>query len=130
VHNHGINPDCYTYKRRPVKLMFVQGFSNPNDAIAAEKKIKGWSKKKKEALFEGEWNKIHELAKCKNMTSHVYYKKSSFDSAKDDMPLTLFRMKKRVSRLVLPKIQYIHANLRRKKYGNKPEHSVSVVEFS
>ncbi len=73
-HNHGINPDCYTYKRRPVKLMFVQNFSNPKDAIAAEKQTKGWSRKKKEALFQGDWNKIHELAKCKDSTSHVHHK--------------------------------------------------------
>ncbi len=83
-HNHGINSDCYTYKRRPVQLMFVQDFSNPKDAIAAEKQIKSWSRKKKEALFQGDWNKIHELAKCKNSTSHVHLKKLSLDSARDD----------------------------------------------
>ena len=74
-HNHGINPNCYTHKRRPVKLMFVQDFSNPKDAITAEKQIKSWSRKKKEALFHGDWNKIHDLAKCKNSTSHVHHKK-------------------------------------------------------
>ena len=83
-HNHGINPDCYTYKRRPVKLMFVQDFSNPKDAIAAEKQIKGWSRKKKESLFQDDWNKIHELAKCENSTSHIHHKKPSLDSARDD----------------------------------------------
>ncbi|MBC8552369.1 MAG: GIY-YIG nuclease family protein [Candidatus Brocadiales bacterium] len=83
-HNHEINPDCYTYKRRPVKLMFVQDFSNPKDAIAAEKQTKSWSRKKKEALFQGDWNKIHELAECKNNTSHVNHKKLSLDSARDD----------------------------------------------
>ena len=75
-HNHGINPDCYTYKRRPVKLMFAQDFSNPKDAITAEKQIKGWSRKKKKALFQGDWNKIHELAKCRNSTSHVHHNKA------------------------------------------------------
>lgn len=74
-HNHGINPTCYTYKRRPVQLMFIQDFSNPKDAIAAEKQIKSWSRKKKEALFQGDWNKIHELAKCSNSTAHVHHKK-------------------------------------------------------
>jgi putative endonuclease len=74
-HNHGINPDCYTYKRRPVKLMFIQDFSNPKDAITDEKQIKGWSREKKEVLFQGDWNKIHESAKCKNSTSHINYKK-------------------------------------------------------
>ena len=57
-HNHGINSGCYTYKRRPVKQMFIQDFSNPKAAIEAEKQIKVWSRKKKEVLFEGNWNKI------------------------------------------------------------------------
>lgn len=83
-HNQGINPDCYTYKRRPVKLMFVQDFNNPINAIAAEKQIKGWNRKKKEALFNDDWNQIHELAKCKNQTSHLNNKKLSFDFAQDD----------------------------------------------
>lgn len=83
-HNHGINPDCYTYKRRPVQLMFVQDFTNPKDAITAEKQIKGWSRKKKEALFQDDWNKIHELSECKNSTSHVHHNKLSIDSARDD----------------------------------------------
>lgn len=74
-HNHGTNPDCYTYKKRPVKLMFDQDFSNPKDAITAEKQIKGWSRKKKEALFQGAWNKIQDLAKCKNSTFHVHHEK-------------------------------------------------------
>jgi predicted GIY-YIG superfamily endonuclease len=32
--------------------MFIQDFSNPKEAIAAEKQIKGWSRKKKEVLFQ------------------------------------------------------------------------------
>lgn len=56
--------------------MFIQGFSNPKDAIAAEKQIKGWSRKKKETLFQCDWNKIHDLAKCKNSTSHIHHKKA------------------------------------------------------
>ena len=55
--------------------MFIQDFSNPKDAITAEKQIKGWSREKKEVLFQGDWNKIHESAKCKNSTSHINYKK-------------------------------------------------------
>ncbi len=83
-HNQGINPKCYTYNRLPVKLMYFDKFDNPNDAIAAEKQLKGWSRKKKEALFERNWDRIHELAKCRNITSHLNYNKSSLDSARDD----------------------------------------------
>jgi len=82
-HNQGIDPNCYTYSRRPVILKFVQCFNNPVDAISAEKQIKKWSRKKKEALINSDWNRLHELAKCKNETSHVNYK-SSLVSARDD----------------------------------------------
>ncbi len=64
--------------------MFVQNFLNPKDAITAEKQIKGWSRKKKEALFQGNWNKIHELAKCSNSTAHDNHERPSFDSAQGD----------------------------------------------
>ncbi len=73
-HNHGIHTDCYTYKRHPVKPVFIQYFSNPKDAIAEEKQLKNWSRKKKEILFQSNWNKIYELAKCKNSTSHVHHR--------------------------------------------------------
>jgi putative endonuclease len=55
----------YTSKRRPVILKYFQRFQNINDAIAFEKQIKGWSRKKKEALFEGNWVEIKRLAKFK-----------------------------------------------------------------
>jgi putative endonuclease len=64
--------------------MFIQDFSNPKDAITVEKQIKGWSRKKKEALFLNNWNKIHELAKCKNSSSHDNHKRPPFDSAQGD----------------------------------------------
>jgi putative endonuclease len=62
-HNSGTNPGAYTYKRRPVHLVFYEGFLNPNAAIAFEKKIKGWSRKKKEALISGDFEKLKVLSK-------------------------------------------------------------------
>ncbi len=55
----------YTYKRRPVKLVWNEPFANRDDAKAAEKQIKGWSRAKKEALIDGDWNLISRLARCK-----------------------------------------------------------------
>jgi len=37
----------FTSKYNINKIIFYQEFSNPNDAIAAEKKIKGWTRRKK-----------------------------------------------------------------------------------
>ncbi|MBI3619095.1 GIY-YIG nuclease family protein [Candidatus Peregrinibacteria bacterium] len=62
-HQNGINPDCYTFSRRPVELVYSAWFTNVFEAIHWEKQIKRWSRKKKEALIRGEWQKIQECAK-------------------------------------------------------------------
>jgi len=56
----------YTSTRLPIELVFSQEFENINDAIKAERQIKGWSKKKKDALINGDFELLHELAKCSN----------------------------------------------------------------
>lgn len=83
-HEIGVDIKCYTYKRRPFILVFHEVFNNPIDAISAEKQIKGWSRKKKEALINRDFNLLKELAVCKNESTHLNYLKSSFDSAQDD----------------------------------------------
>jgi putative endonuclease len=61
-HETGAYPG-YTSTRRPVRLVWSEHFDRITDAIAVERKIKGWSRAKKEALINGDWSKIHELAK-------------------------------------------------------------------
>ena len=39
-------------------------------AIEYEKQLKGWTKSKKIALINNDLNLLHELASCKNETSH------------------------------------------------------------
>jgi predicted GIY-YIG superfamily endonuclease len=46
-HQAGVFVD-YTARRRPVKLVFHQHFERIEDAIAAERRIKGWRREKKE----------------------------------------------------------------------------------
>lgn len=72
-HNEGIDPNGYTFKRRPVELVFVEAFQIFQQAISLEKQIKGWSRKKKEALIEQNWEKLKELSVCQNPTSHTRY---------------------------------------------------------
>lgn len=43
----------YTSGRLPVKLVFSERFSDISQAIRFEKQVKGWSRKKKEALING-----------------------------------------------------------------------------
>jgi len=57
-----------------VKLIWVSDLLEANLAIELEKQIKGWSRKKKEALINGEWDKLKENSKCNNYSSHKYFK--------------------------------------------------------
>ena len=61
-HNAGFG-GRYTEKRRPVVLVWAEPFERYTDAFAAERKIKGWSRAKKEALIRSDWNAMHRLAK-------------------------------------------------------------------
>jgi predicted GIY-YIG superfamily endonuclease len=45
---------CYTSSRLPVKLVFYSEFSTRNDAFVRERQIKGWSRRKKQALIKGD----------------------------------------------------------------------------
>ncbi|HET8828427.1 MAG TPA: GIY-YIG nuclease family protein [Pelobium sp.] len=69
-HQNGFNPKSFTHNRRPVELVFCDYFIDINQAIAFEKQVKGWNRKKKEAIILGEWNKLKELAICRNESSH------------------------------------------------------------
>ncbi|QEK52224.1 GIY-YIG nuclease family protein [Pedobacter aquae] len=68
-HQSGEDKNAYTYNKRPVKLVFCEDFTEINQAIAFEKQIKGWTRKKKEAIIENNWMKLKELAVCKNQSS-------------------------------------------------------------
>ncbi len=48
----------YTHDRRPVELMWSQDFGTRIEALAAETQVKDWSRKKKEALFRGDWDAV------------------------------------------------------------------------
>ncbi len=62
-HNSGFNKDCFTYKRRPVELKYFETTNDVRQAILREKQLKGWSRKKKEALFKEDWQEIKKLSK-------------------------------------------------------------------
>ncbi|WP_052149140.1 GIY-YIG nuclease family protein [Sphingomonas sp. Ant20] len=52
----------YTQTRRPVTLMWSQDFPSRHEALAAEFQVKGWSRRKKEALSRGDWADLHDAA--------------------------------------------------------------------
>ena len=78
-HQSGYNRKAYTFRRRPLELVFYLDFPDPVQAIDFEKQVKGWTRKKKEAIIRGDWENLKKLAACKNETSHL-----GFDSAQPD----------------------------------------------
>ena len=64
-HNTGQDENSYTYSRRPVELKYFETFTDVNQAIAREKQLKGWSRKKKQALIAENFDRLKELSKSK-----------------------------------------------------------------
>jgi putative endonuclease len=62
-HVQGLDESCYTFRRRPVTLAHAEHYSRIADAVAAERRIKGWSRAKKEAYIRGDFSVLIALAK-------------------------------------------------------------------
>jgi putative endonuclease len=58
-----LSPSASRHHGFPVRLVYSEFFDVVADAIAAERKIKGWSRAKKEALINGDWKLIQALSK-------------------------------------------------------------------
>ena len=59
----------YTSSRLPIELVFVQQFPTRDEALCAERQIKGWSRKKKEALVKNNWSRLIELSNYKKRSN-------------------------------------------------------------
>jgi len=57
------NINCYTSKRRPLKLVYSEAFLERSQAQEAERQIKGWSRKKKEAFINKDFELLKKLSK-------------------------------------------------------------------
>jgi predicted GIY-YIG superfamily endonuclease len=57
----------YTSTRLPIALVFSTEFPSRVEALACERQIKGWSRKKKEALIRGDWGEVVRLANQKKL---------------------------------------------------------------
>jgi putative endonuclease len=57
----------YTSTRHPLQYVWSQEFDSREAALAAERQIKGWSRKKKEAMMRGDWAEVSRLAKSKSV---------------------------------------------------------------
>jgi len=54
--------DGYTAHRRPITLVFQRAFERIEEAVSAERQVKGWRRAKKEALIRGGYAALPPLA--------------------------------------------------------------------
>ena len=69
-HNSGAF-EGYTSRRRPVELVYSEEFDRITDAVAAERRLKGWSRAKKEALIAGELERLRTLSARRKKKGNV-----------------------------------------------------------
>ncbi|MFD2916928.1 GIY-YIG nuclease family protein [Psychroserpens luteus] len=74
-HKLGLNIDCYTYRKRPLRLIYHQEFMQFDQAQFYEKKIKKWSRSKKLALANEDFELLKDLSICKNETNYKNFEK-------------------------------------------------------
>ncbi len=55
----------YTSKRLPIELVFSEYFDDVYNSLTAERQVKGWTRAKKEALINGDFELLKVLAKKK-----------------------------------------------------------------
>ena len=53
----------HTQHRRPVTLAWCETFPTRIEALEAERRIKGWSRAKKQALIDSDWERVSVLAR-------------------------------------------------------------------
>lgn len=114
-HQSGYYPESYTHSRRPVELVFYCEFNDIEQAISFEKQVKGWSRKKREAIINDNWDLLPKLSHCQNESHHSNFEKdklkrqkdsaSSFDFAQDDEKITFSKKKEEMD------VPYIHEYL-------------------
>jgi putative endonuclease len=61
-HQNGLGAN-YTQKRLPVKLVYCEPYDRVEDAFRREKQIQGWSRRKKQALIEGNIQNLIEFSR-------------------------------------------------------------------
>ncbi|WP_225894299.1 GIY-YIG nuclease family protein [Atlanticothrix silvestris] len=64
-HQNGLGAN-HIKKRLPVKLVYAEHYDHVADAFYREKQVQGWSRAKKIALMNSDWDRLHILAECQN----------------------------------------------------------------
>jgi predicted GIY-YIG superfamily endonuclease len=83
MHHAGEIPG-YTEGRRPLRLVFAQEFATREEALIAERRLKGWSRAKKEALILENWDRLRQLARTGAFRPKTYGRSPSTGSGRTD----------------------------------------------
>ncbi len=67
-HKRGVVPG-FTADKFTVELVWSEEFGTRDEALQAERRVKGWSRAKKQALILGDWERIAQLARSKDGAS-------------------------------------------------------------
>ena len=73
-HNNGEGSN-FSWKFLPVQLVYYEEFDTIAQAFRREKQIKGWSRKKKEALIAGDIDRLKSLSKNYSQNRNVGFRK-------------------------------------------------------
>ena len=76
----------YTETRLSVDLVFSEHYERLDEAVAAERRIKGWSRAKKEAMMRGDFVALSALAKRKAKSVVSKSDPSSFETQASPAP--------------------------------------------
>lgn len=77
-HNEGVYKG-YTSKRLPVTLVFMEIYERLTDAINREQQIKGWNRKKKQALIAMNYEALPELSKNRQNNYHPMFRQAQHE---------------------------------------------------
>jgi len=69
----------FTKKYLPVELVYFEEFQRIDEAFYREKQVQGWSRKKKEALINGEYKKLPDLSRNYTQFGEPFDKLSAQD---------------------------------------------------
>lgn len=74
----------HTKKRLPVKLIYYKEFATIGEAFRREKQIQGWSRDKKIALIDKNFEELTKLAECQNESHHKWFRLRSTTQSDSD----------------------------------------------
>jgi putative endonuclease len=61
---------CKSYQEAITCKVYAEHYDHVADAFYREKQVQGWSRAKKIALMNSDWDRLHVLAECQNYSHH------------------------------------------------------------